>query len=345
MATETYKWFRPDPNLRTGAAILANGDSAEISPFAHMSRAIERELGLPFGGTQYLFDYGTATDTFVYARCPDLLYPAISGKLTAFEQGTVVSTLPAGWTVATPPIMLIPDPRKKCILLRSDSIGAGALTTTGDTRDIWLTQAINGIPGQVMALNSAVAYREGASRRFWIGNMSLGSSSFDNSVPLGLGEEAYPLRESLAYPQRTATLAINSLGQNCMLGFALGTNDGAYDLTIPGSTIWARASARLSQARADFPAIQIFATTQIKRTANSLLNGRLQDYNNLLRQNFASIGVDFIFDFEANIPEMSMATGDTANTTYYNTDGIHPKTAGHALMGNYARPIIQMRFP
>lgn len=338
MATETYKWFRPDSNRRDGVAIVNNGDSAETSPFTLMTRAVLRALGLPFGGTRTLFDYGTATDTFVYARCPDLLYSAVSPYLTAAELATVVSVLPAGWTVATPPIALIPNPRKRSIIVRGDSITAGLGTTSGDTRDIWLTQAINGIAGETLSF-AGTPYREAESKNYYLGNMSLGGSNWDNSVAQGLGEEAYPLREALAYAQRTATHAMNSLGSRMLFIYSLGTNDPSYDASVTGAIAWARAAARIAALRAAFPAIKIAIWTLIKRSEASSLNNRLNDYNVLARANYASAGADALIDVEANVPQLNITTGNTGNTTYY-TDGTHITTVSHGLVGAVARPVI-----
>jgi hypothetical protein len=71
--------------------------------------------------------------------------------------------------------------------------------------------------------------------------------------------------------------------------------------------------------------------TQIKRTTSGPINSVLDGFNNLLRSNQSTYGY-FVLDTEANNPEFSIASGDTTNTTYYNSDGIHPKTAGNALI-------------
>ena len=88
------------------------------------------------------------------------------------------------------------------------------------------------------------------------------------------------------------------------------------------------------------PAIKIAITTIIKRSELSALNNRINDYNVLARANYLAAGADGLIDFEANIPQLNIATGDTTNTTYY-TDGTHVTTVSHGLMGAVARPVIQ----
>ena len=347
MATETYRWFRPDINLRSGTAIVNAGDSAEVGAFALMTRAICQSLGLPAGGTRFLFDYGTATDTFVYARVPELLWPAVSGQLTAAETATVVTTAPAGWSSGTFPFMLMPNPRKKSIILRGDSISAGLGTTTGDTRSIFLTQAINGIAGEALNIPAGVGagYREGESKSYYIGNMSLGSSSWANTVGQpdagdANGAAIYPRREDLAFEQRTATLALNGLGSRVLFIYWLGTNDLAYDASLSGADAWARVVSRIASFRSKFPAIKLALCTTMKRLEVSALNNRINDFNVLMRANYAAIGVDGLIDFEANVPQVNIVTGDTTNTTYY-TDGIHITNITHGLLGDVARPVLQ----
>lgn len=344
MATETYRWFRPDANLRSGTAILNGGDSAELSPFALTTRAFCQALGLPAGGTRYLFDYGVATDTFVYARVPDLLWPGVSAQLTAGELATVVTAVPAGWAVATPPFMLMPNPRKKSIIVRGDSITAGLGTTTGDSRDIWLTQAINGITGETLAIPGP-NYREGESKSYYFGNIALGGSNWANTVPApdagdASGQASYPRREDLAFEQRTATLALNGLGSKLLFIYWLGTNDLAYDDSLSGADAWARVVARLSAFRAKFPAVKLALCSIIKRSEASALNNRINDFNVLMRANYAAAGADGLIDFEANVPQVNIATGNTANATYY-TDGTHITTVTHGLLAGVARPAIQ----
>ena len=339
MATETYRWFRPDTNLRSGAAILNGGDSAELSPFALMTRALCQALGLPAGGTRYLFDYGTASDTFVYARVPDLLWPGVSALLTAAETATVVTTLPAGWTVATPPLMLMPNPRKKSIVAGGDSITAGLGTTSGDPRDIWLTQAINGIVGETLVIFGP-NYREGESKSYYTGNTALGGSTWANTVDQGLGEAAYPRRQDLAYDQRIATLALNGNPSKTLFIYWLGTNDLAYDGTLTGAACWARVVTRIAAFRANFPTVKLALCTVIKRSESAALNNRISDFNVLMRANYASIGVDGLIDFEANVPQVNISSGNTGNATYY-TDGTHITTVTHGLLAAVARPVIQ----
>lgn len=333
MATETHKYFKFDPNLRAeygGTVAQAAGDSNEISPRELTLRYVTKKMGLPAGNTRYMWEVGLATDTYLWAKCSDLHYSAISSDLSATELASVQSTAPAGWTKQSNVGLRQPNPNRITLVYRADSIGAGTLTTTGDSRDTSIPMMINAQPGETIDWDDAPTYNEGKSKTYQFINMSLGSSSFDNSVDLGLGEAAYPKRESLAFAQRTQTIPI--LGSKFLYG--LLTNDAAYDLTVSSADIWARMVARRAAFFAEnptFPVHDFGFRTAIKRTTNSALNVRIDGVNQLIRSNQPTYGY-YILDTEANNPEFSIATGDTTNTTYYNTDGIHPKTAGNALI-------------
>lgn len=343
MATETYRWFKPDSNLRSGTAILNGGDSAELTPFALMMRAICNARGLPANGTRYLFDYGTATDGSVYARVPDYLWPAVSGDLTAAETSSIVTTLPTGWGVGSFPFTGNPNPRRKNFILRGDSISAGLGTAIGDPREVWLTQALSGISGETLTLTSP-NYREGESKSFYMLNIALGGSSWGNTVPDSAGDPSgqasYPRREDLAFEQRTATLALNGVSAAALMIYWLGTNDLAYDVTLSAADAWARVATRIAAFRTKFPTVKIALCTVMKRSEGTPLNTRINAFNNLMRANYQSIGANTLIDFEANIPEVNILTGDTNNKTIY-TDGTHITTYTHGLLGAYARPILQ----
>lgn len=334
MATETYKYFKFDPNLRAeygGGAAQANGDSNEISPRELTHRYVIKKLGLPLNGTRYLWQVGLATDTFLWARVPDLLYTGISAQLSATELATVQSTAPAGWTKQSTVAIRQPSPNRKTIIYRADSIGAGTLTTTGDSRDTSIPMMINAQAGEIIGWEDTVSFNEGKSKSFLFINMSLGSSSFDNTVTTADPTYAqYPKREHLAFPQRTQTIPM--IGSKFLFG--LGTNDGAYDLTISSQNMFDRAIAERARFFTENPAFPVHDfgfRTIIRRTEDATLNGRLGGFNSLIRSNQSTYGY-YILDTDANNAEFNTATGNTANSTYFNADGIHPKTAGNALI-------------
>lgn len=333
MATETYKWFRPDANLRAiygGGAIQAFGDSREVDPKSCTHRYVSKQLSVPSSGTRYLWEVGTATDTFTWIRVPDIFYTAISSLLSDAESATVVSTIPTGWVRGSVISILQPHPLKFNLWVRGDSLKAGLGTTEGDTRGTWPAQLINSIAGEALRwLNTD--YSEGTSDNYQLGNMSLGASSWANTVDQGTGgnEAVYPRREDLAFGQRTQTLPL--FGRNIGFLYALGTNDLNYDGTVTGAAAWARAAARAAAFKAEFPNIKLGIETLYKRSELSALNNRINDYNVLVRANAAAAGFDKIFDSEALVPQVNIVTGNTADTTYY-TDGTHITTVTHGLI-------------
>jgi lysophospholipase L1-like esterase len=343
MPTETYKYFRPESgNLRSsygGGAIQNGGDSAEITPATLTIRHICTLLNLPASGTDQLFVQGVATDTFTYIRVSDLTYSAISAHLTSAEAASVVSTAPAGWTVNASVARFHPMSRRTTVIVRGDSISAGLGTTSGLPDQVYSKQGIELISGEVLSALPASASdkRELISKSYALHNLSLGGSSWANTVAQGLGEETYPKREDLAYNQRTGTLPLDDT--RCIFVYWLGTNDLAYDGTLTGAAAWTRAAARIASLRSAFPNVKIVMGTVVKRSEASSLNNRIHDYNVALRAGYVSAGANVLMDFEANVSAVNITTGVTTNTTIY-TDGTHLTTTGHALLAPVFRDAI-----
>jgi len=337
MATETYTYFKPDPDLRAaygGGAIQNNGDSAELTTADLCQRAICREIGKPSGHTQFLFRQGVATDTFTWLRVPSTTYTAASAHLTAAELATATPTMPSGFTLNSIKMKLQPHPYKTNIILRGDSITDGLGTTTGDSRDIYATQGINLIETLTFTDTVSSVYREAESANYCLRNYALGSSSWDNTIP---PYNDYPRVEALAYAQRTQTIPMD--GPNNIFVYWLGTNDLSYDGTLTGAACWARAAARIAILAAEFPNLKIIIGTVIKRSELSALNNRIGDYNVALRAGYLAAGAHVLMDFEALVPQVNLITGDTTNTTYY-TDGTHITTACHALLAPVFRDSV-----
>ena len=334
MATETFKYFRPDPNLRAayGGGAAANfGDSREITPRELTLRWVCKQMGLPAGGTRFLWEVGLASSV-VWFKVSDLHYNAISGYLSAAELATVQSTAPSGYARNSQQGKMHPDSDKITYVHQGDSIGAGTLTTTGNTRDTLQTQAINLMSGETIYWDDTTDYTEGRSRSFRLINPSIGSSSWDNSVGRpdaadGDGATTYPRRQSLSFNQRIKTLPL--IGRKMKFGYALGTNDIAYDSSVTGATAWARAETRLAAFRDEFPNTPLCLWTLIKRDELSSLNNRLSAYNDLVRANTAKWAYT-VMDQEAKVPQFNIVTGNTLDTTIY-ADKIHPTTNGNAV--------------
>ena len=335
MATETYKYYIPDPDLRPaygGATIQATGDSAEVPPATLSQRYMCQQLGLPIGGTRFLFEVGVATDTNTYCRIPDLLWPDVQSLLSSSEAASVVSSAPAGWTKGSVFIKYQPDPRRFTWIIAGESIPAGTGASPADPRSTWPTQLINGIAGQTIIWDDVTNYRDGYSPRYRLLNLAVPSSSWGNTVPSGSGggENTYPWRFDLAYNQRFKTIPMNS--RRCLWTPTLLTNDAAYDTSLTSAQLWARAYAQLLTVRSDFPNLLIAPATTGKRTNGTTLNGRIQGANDLLRANWSSMGLNGLFDIEANCPSLNMVTGDMTDVSK-STDGVHWTNLVHAEVG------------
>ena len=336
---------------QTTTSFSGNGSQTAFTmPFAPIGKAA---LAIKIGGTtQVTSAYSLSGTTLAFTSAPvtgtnnitvlvswirvaDLLYSTFSSYLTSDEVATVVSSAPSGFALTSDYTHLQAASRRISVFIRGDSISAGTLTTSPSSSAVnaYPKLGIELISGEVLKeINStAVALgQEMISRTYDLNNFSIGSSSWDNSVALGLDEEKYPRRETLAYAQRTRTLAMQNC--KCIFMYWLGTNDISYDSSVTGANAWSRASSRITQFRTDFPNVKLIVGTLIRRSTSTTLNSKLNDYNVLLRANYASVGVHVLCDFEANISQMNITTGDTTNTTYYNTDGIHPTNAGQALL-------------
>lgn len=335
MATETYKYFQPDPNLRAaygGTAPQNFGDSKEIYPRDLTMRWVCKQLGYPTSGTRYLWEVGMASSV-VWFKVPDLHYSIISPYLSSAELATVQSTAPSGYTKQSLTALLQPDGNRISFVVRGDSISDGVATTSGKANDTWYAQAINLMSGETIVWDDTTNYLEGRSKSFRISNLSLGSSSWDNSVgspDAGDANKAtvYPRRESLAFNQRTKTLPL--IGSKMKFLYWLGTNDGAYDPSVTGADIWSRALTRINAFRIEFPNTPLAMMTLIKRDESAALNNRLSDFNTLLRTNASSLNITLL-DPEAKVSQMNMITGNTLDTSVY-ADKIHPTTAGNGLI-------------
>ncbi len=339
MAATTYKYWKPDPNLRSdygGAAIQDGGDSAEVSKMDLAQRHICREAGWPLGATRFIAEIGNdGSDDWM--EISDDLYTGISSYLTATELTTVTSTMPAGYSATSKQIALQPYPDKTNIYLRGDSISAGLGTSSGNLIDTMVGQAADDL--DTITWDSGTV-RHGVGDNYAVFSTALGSSSWGNT---NSPNHEYPEREDLAYPQRTQTIPLN--GGNCIFIYWLGTNDINYDSSKTGSDVWTRASTRIAALRSEFPNLKIIVCTLIRRGEDDPLtegtqNYKLNAYNVLARANYATAGADYLLDLDAASTELSVLNGDTTDITYY-TDGTHLTTAGHALLVAATKTAIQ----
>jgi lysophospholipase L1-like esterase len=356
MATETYKYFTAEQsNLRSeyGSASIINyggtggadGSSAEVSAETLTLRYLSTKIDRPLNGTDFLVDFYTLTGFPTYLRVSDTFYSLISPYFTTSETNSVVSSLPTingTYTYTASRLMQYqPSSRRKTVICIGDSITDGNGTDNGtvngqltaDKLLVYPTVAINSISGETLSVINNTGKREMVSNNYKLINIALGGTNYDNSVAGGEEQNLYPLRFSLAYNQRVKTLPLNDCIDNIVMSIWLGTNDLNYDSSQTGADVWQRAVDRIGIIRTDFPNIKIILGTTIKRSESTTFNNKVDAYNTLIRDNYASIGVSAIADFENEIPQLNTSAGDTTNTTYY-TDGVHVTNLSHTLLAS-----------
>lgn len=328
--TETYKYFQYEQtNLRSdygGGAIVNNGDSAEVTPLTLTQRHIMRQLGYTKTGTNALWRSGTVTGV-EWARVSDNLYPAISAYLTTAEAASVVSSAPIGFSLTGDIPVFQPKPRKKTIICIGDSISAGVSTTQG-LLDAPIAQAIVILDPTAVENSLEPGDRCFEGIEYAACNLALGGSSWANTN--ASGNNTYPYRFDLAFPQRIQTLCLNGT-DDVMLHVWLGTNDLSYDTGLTAAQVWARAETYIGLLRDEFPNVPICMGTHIRRTEGSPLNTRINDYNTLLAANYLSIGATIYADYANSHADFNPLTGNSASANYAG-DGVHPSTAGAGLL-------------
>jgi lysophospholipase L1-like esterase len=343
MAQDSFTYFRPEPNnLRAeygGDAILSHADTCEITPATLTARHILNTLNLPNNYTSDLFKCDSDVSGVYWIRVPTDFYNAIYSNLTTYEKlvadgGTGTTTMPAGFDPSDTPIEDGVRGYGYNVIIRGDSISAGLGTTSGDKTEVCFYTAINLIAGETLVTLDSSDISNFASKNYKLLNISIGGSSWGNTVVQGTGvnkEHLYPRREDLAFNQRTRTMNLNPRASSNVFVYWLGTNDINYDSSQTGASVWTRLTTRIEAFREQFEDVKLMLCTVVKRSESNTLNNKINDFNVLMRANYASIGVDAIADFEALVPQVNISTGDTTNTTYY-TDGTHLTTATHSLL-------------
>lgn len=315
MTAQTFKYIKAttETSLRAeygGDTIQVNGDSAEVYQIDLLVRHLFRQLDWPADGVEQLCEMGDdGSDNWL--KVSDNLYPALSSFLTAAELATVVSSAPAGYSATSRTATKMPSLTKHNIYADGDSLLAGTPgTTSNDYTDTYFYQGMELIP------NYADNYK--------FVSMSLGSSSFDNTVGVSTG---YPLQRSTAFNQRIRTLPFTA-DAKVMYLIGLGSNDLAYDGTVTAEIMLERFAEYCGKLREEFPNIVIIATTVFKRSGN---NDNDRGYNDLLRANYIECGADLLLDLDVIFGDL--------DDSYYVADKIHLTTAGHALAAPASRDI------
>jgi hypothetical protein len=116
-----------------------------------------------------------------------------------------------------------------------------------------------------------------------------------------------------------------------------GTNDIANGNNATAAQVYAIATSYFETAKS-LGADYCIAVTLLPRGNFAGFEAIRQEYNAMLREGYASIGCDFLCDFGAH-PSMGNVDNLT-NTDIYNTDQIHPTSAGQIIMANYYAGIV-----
>lgn len=333
MATQTYKYWKADPNLRAaygGAAIVDNGDSQEVDLTSLAARHYLKQLDYIDSGIDNICEIGNdGTDDWF--KMSDNHYSGISSQLSTAELATVVSSAPAGYSTSSKRPVMTSRANRTNIIVRGDSISDGLGTTSGDSLDTVWGQAIEDLDSSTLVYSDSNNVGVGHDYA-WV-NMSIGGGSWANT---GAGGAAtYPQREDLAYNQRTKTHPLD----NGIFIYWLGTNDLSYDGTLSGADCWARAAARIATLAADFPNMKIIIASMIKRGTSSPFHTRADDYNTAMRAGYIAAGAHVLCDFEDDVSQVNISTGDTTDTNNY-TDTVHLTTAGQTLLVPTAKTAI-----
>lgn len=322
MATETYKYFEPESsNLYAaygGGAIQTGRGTAEMEPEDLFIRHIVKQEGWLAERTNQVAMAGLDGSSDLFFRVSDDLYSSISSYLTAAQLITVVSSAPAGWVVSSTEAKLMPEPGKRNILIIGDSLSVCQGATTPFI-DHPICGVINDMAGETLVFSEND--RKAVSASYCVLNVAISGSTFD-------GTDVYPENWADAYNQHLKTMPEPPGGFIIVL--ALGSNDIGHDASVTGADCWGLAQTMLGLLTTDFPNSAIIMQTLIKRTEGATLNGKLDDYNVLLRANYASVGGDVLADVEDDVAELNIDTGDTTDLAIY-SDPVHPTTAAYVL--------------
>jgi lysophospholipase L1-like esterase len=136
------------------------------------------------------------------------------------------------------------------------------------------------------------------------------------------GEPGFPAMSFAEFARWKDGPSCNTGTQPSMVTVFGGTNDGYFTATAPVTYAALQGMARLLHGLG----CQVGVATMISRTALDTFKDQL---NPLIRAG-ASQGNYFLIDTAA-IPALG-ADGDYSNTTYFNTDQVHPTNAGQTLL-------------
>jgi trimeric autotransporter adhesin len=205
-----------------------------------------------------------------------------------------------------------------------------------NTRSVPTTpqQTPQGLP-QLFAVGDSITAGLGLSQsQAWPELLSLTNQPAYNVVDAGIPSiSARAL--AAAEPNRVAPMCATTQGPSVALLFA-GTNDvGAYSMS-PALAVSSIASFTAKMKKAG---CLVFVGTMISRGPSDLEKDALDA---LLLSSAETLGVDGVIDFAAN--PLLGADNAFTNSTYFQSDQIHPNVAGQQLLANAASNTLNYHF-
>jgi len=123
-----------------------------------------------------------------------------------------------------------------------------------------------------------------------------------------------------------------------------GTNDLTFTLAATPTFLFQALTTEVQTLKA--AGCRVFVGTMISRTGNTAAGGvrdAFKDsYDSLMLQQAKLVGADGVIDFAAN--PLLGADGAYANTSYFQSDGVHPNQAGQALLAAAASNALNYAF-
>lgn len=148
------------------------------------------------------------------------------------------------------------------------------------------------------------------------------------------GNPGAPLQSMAAQEQfRVAPRCYSTSGVSIATVLA-GINDIMFNVPTTPSSLLPYLYTEVQALKAG--GCKVYVGTLISNAQNAASGGTadasLEAYDSLIRQQWKSIGAEGVIDFAAN-PNMG-AAGAASNTTYFETDGVHPTQTGQQQMAN-----------
>ncbi|WP_035347238.1 GDSL-type esterase/lipase family protein [Edaphobacter aggregans] len=201
------------------------------------------------------------------------------------------------------------------------------------------SQPIVAASPQLHAIGDSITFGQGASSP-WPSLLTLTNQPTYTTTNWGIsGIQMQEINGSES--NRVGMRCLSNYGPSVAVVFA-GTNDltGGSSTTTTFSALVGEIQT-LKQA-----GCKVFVGTMLSRIgldpSGATVDSDKNTYDTLILGRARQVGADGIIDFAAN--PLLGADGAYANTTYFNTDGTHPTTAGQQLLANAASNALNYTF-